>query len=164
MKCLGVSAARKRGLRDWRPGGVSAAEARLKRGDLLSAAEMAIVVEQLPGDVLPDVVKCHLARLLRGEIKGKRGRKPRRSGSDHLRAESGPAIYARALEAFQYLHARSKRPAKSRRAAQSRPSEEAPHERARDYVEKRLGGKARALYDAMSRAGALPNKRPPRKR
>ena len=164
MKSVEVSPAGKSGLRDWRPGGVSAAEARLKRGDLLSAAEMAMVVEQLPGDVLPELLKCHLARLLRGEIKGKRGPKPRRSGSDRIRAEAGPALYARALKAFQFLHARSKRPAKSRRAAQSRPPERAPHERALEYVEKRFGGKPRALYEAMSHAGALPNRRPPRKR
>lgn len=115
----------------------------LARDDYLSPLELADVLELSTSQALHPSVHRFLIRFLRGEIKVKRGPKPKARFSDLTQSILEDALYTHALATFRKYEARRKR--RGEKQAGPRGVRPSPHERAAKYVSKTVyGGKVSA--------------------
>ncbi len=147
----------------WGPGGNARAEAILRRTDYLSADELADVLEHNEGRPLPKSLQDYLVRFLRGEVKKKRGPKPKSPDHDVLYFSYAVLLYGKALRVYAKLHRRRKLRARKRGEILPRALDP-PHRLAMKYVRDHVGYyrdmELESLHNLLSMRGQLPNKRP----
>jgi len=147
----------------WGPGGIARAEAILRRTDYLSADELADVLEHNEGRPLPKCLQDYLVRFLRGEVKKKRGPKPKSPDHDALYFSYAVLLYGKALRVYSKLHRRRKLRAKKRGETLPRALEP-PHRLALKHVQDRVGYyrdmELESLHNLLSRRRRQSKKRP----
>lgn len=129
----------------------------LKRDGFLSPLELAEVVEGGAHGALDSKVQSYLVAFLRGEIKTKRGPKPKISFSDRFYNALEEVEYEYALEKFRQFAARRKRRGQKAAIPRHTGATPSPHQRAAEHV-------SRYLYRGRISAATILNRRSLRKK
>jgi hypothetical protein len=117
------------------------------------------MIEKNPGEPIPDELRAYLVKFLRDPTKIKQQRGPKKDkGLALMREAAEESLYSRALEAFQKRDKQLKKRAKRRKERLPR-TRLAPHERALQYMARKLDVSPETFRNRLSRKGLLPNSR-----
>jgi hypothetical protein len=130
------------------PGSFLNIQRTLEQGEFVDARELALVLRENPGKVLPDPIRDYMIRWLEGKVKRPRGRQ-RGSPLQEARNAYASVLYREYLETFQRETKESGKPSRSGK----RPR--APHLRAAERVARELFPNHTAAYvlNLVSRSG-----------
>lgn len=113
----------------FKPGGFHYVALKLEQEGYVGGADLALMIESNPGRPLPEGLADYLARWLRGEVKKKRGVKPRNPAVEDFENFDAYDRYRRALRIFERRAKRRKQAARVRGEILPK-AEETPREKA----------------------------------